>query len=71
MIETDAEALLALRYHLNEVLEVLESHNQWMVRFNKPSIRPDKVEAGRKASEEVEKYIKDRNAAHFTQDATL
>jgi len=61
MIGTDAEALVALRYHLNEVLEVLETYNRWLARLSLPTMEPDKVKAARKACEEVESYYASKN----------
>lgn len=51
------DVLGPLRWHLNELIEEMESYNRFAKRIGDPLLRPDKVAAARKANDEADKVL--------------
>ncbi len=51
------EALQPLRWHVNELIEALESHNRWAKRAGRPTIPEGKILAAKEASAKAESFF--------------
>jgi hypothetical protein len=51
------EVLLPLRWHLNELIEEIESHNRYAKSFGGAMISEAKIAAAKTANEEVDKFF--------------
>lgn len=51
------EVLQPLRYHLNELILEMESHNRYAARAKQPLLSQDKIAEAKKAQRVAEKFF--------------
>ena len=54
------EVLSPLRWHLNELVEAMESHNRYARRVGEPLLPVEKIEVAKKASEAANAFFSAR-----------